>query len=207
MQRWDPLSPEEIAEIFSEAAFSWWIAGGYAIEHFVGRSLRPHDDIDVQLFAADHSSIQSLLADWDCWLAAPPGMLRPWAIGETPPLSVSDVWCRENERAPWRFQLMLDQRNGPVWQSRRCALVSKPIVELTSRSTTGIPFLIPEVQLFYKARGPRPKDELDFAAALPSLSDSQIAWLHHAISVAYSVDNAWLSILVQRSLSCNSRNL
>lgn len=67
--------------------------------------------------------------------------------------------------------------DGLDWLSRQCVLVRKPIIELTSKSTTEIPFSIPELQLFYKAGDPRPKDELDFAAAFPLLNASQIAWL------------------------------
>lgn len=104
-----PLSSGEIARLFSRARFQRCIAGGHAIEHFVGRTLRSHDDIDVQVFFQDQHIVRALLADWDCWIAEPPpGTLRPWAIGETVPLSASDIWYRENETTPWRFQLMLD---------------------------------------------------------------------------------------------------
>src|SRR5689334_7571461 len=53
---WAPLSPEEIASVFAAATFPWWIAGGYSIEHFVGRPLRPHDDIDLLVLAKDHAA-------------------------------------------------------------------------------------------------------------------------------------------------------
>jgi hypothetical protein len=192
---WEPLSPDDIAALFSKATFPWWIAGGYAIEDFVGRPLRSHGDIDVLLFHSDQHDARSMLADWDCWAADPPGSLRPWEVGETLPLQVSDIWCREDHTAPWRFQLMLDQGSGSVWRSRRCPLLSKSVIELTRRSTTGIPFLAPEIQLFYKAESPRRKDELDFSAALPLLSTSQIVWLRKAISMTYGEDNAWLASL------------
>ena len=44
---WDPLTPMEVAEIFRPLARPWWVAGGYAMEHVVGRAYRPHSDVDV----------------------------------------------------------------------------------------------------------------------------------------------------------------
>lgn len=90
---------------------------------------------------------------------------------------------------------MLDDGDERDWRSRRCARVTKPVVELGAKDADGIPFLAPEVQLFYKAKNPRPKDEIDFAAALPLLGGSQKAWLREAISAAYGRGNAWLQAL------------
>lgn len=124
-------------------------------------------------------------------MADPPGTLRPWRDGDVLPSHVSDVWCRK-PGGPWRFQVMLDDGEGALWRSRRCAAVTRPIAELGSCSAEGIPFLAPEIQLFYKAKAPRPKDEVDYVAAWPLLSGPQKAWLRQAIVEAYGRDNAWL---------------
>jgi hypothetical protein len=39
---WQPLLPHEIAAVLEKAPFPWWIAGGHAIEAFVGHTVRPH---------------------------------------------------------------------------------------------------------------------------------------------------------------------
>ncbi len=195
LRPWEPVSPREVATLFAPADFPWWIAGGHAIEHFVGRTLRPHGDIDVLLLRADHTAARALLADWDCWAAEPPGTLRPWRADETLPASVSDIWCRENRDSPWRFQLMLDEADGRDWRSRRCSDVIMPIADLGSRDASGIPYLNPEVQLFYKAKAPRDKDETDFAAALPLLSEMQRNWLRSAIVKAYGVEIGWVAMV------------
>lgn len=176
----------------SPATFPWCIAGGYAIEHFVGRPLRAHGDIDVFLLRADRGAARAMLGKWDCWAADPPGTLRPWSVDEELPAHVSDVWCRENPAGAWRFQLMLDDGDRRDWRSRRCAEVTKPFVELVTRDDDAIPFLAAEIQLFYKAKAPRPKDDLDFAAALPLMSKSQKSWLRDAIATAYGSGNPWL---------------
>jgi len=52
------------------------------------------------------------------------------------------------------------------------------------------------VQLFYKAKEPRPKDETDLAATLPVLTDDQRHWLVDAIALAYGA-HPWVSRLLR----------
>jgi hypothetical protein len=49
----------------------------------------------------------------------------------------------------------------------------------------GVPYLTPEIQLFYTANGLRPKDRTDFLAVLPFLTRDQRRWLTEALSRAY----------------------
>ncbi|MGH2458803.1 MAG: nucleotidyltransferase domain-containing protein [Chloroflexota bacterium] len=81
----------------------WWIAGGWAIDLFVGRTTRHHDDIDVQIQRADQLAVQATLATWDLNAADPPGTLRPWKPGEVLPAHVHDIWCRPVRPRPGRF--------------------------------------------------------------------------------------------------------
>ncbi|GAA4688794.1 hypothetical protein [Streptomyces youssoufiensis] len=77
---------------------------------------------------------------------------------------------------------MLDEAVGATWISRRDPGVRLPLAALGRRTPTGVPYLTPEAQLYYKAAAPRPKDERDFAAALPHLTPPQRAWLSRAIA-------------------------
>ncbi|MFE7750660.1 nucleotidyltransferase domain-containing protein [Streptomyces sp. NPDC057428] len=60
--RWVPDRPEDVASVFAEADFPWWIAGGYAIELAVGRELRAHGDLDVVVLWRDQALVRELLA-------------------------------------------------------------------------------------------------------------------------------------------------
>jgi hypothetical protein len=80
---------------------------------------------------------------------------------------------------------MLDEAEGGDWISWRNSGVRRAIERIGERSEAGIPYLAPEIQLFYKADRPRPKDEEDFAAALPLLDPAQRQWLTDAITTAY----------------------
>ncbi|GAB3950045.1 hypothetical protein GCM10028832_02780 [Streptomyces sparsus] len=178
--------------MFVKAAFPWWIAGGHAIELAVGRELRPHADLDVLVLRRDQALARDLLADWDLYVADPPGQgqLRPWPSGEALPRPLHDIWCRRTPAAPWLVQLMLDEAEGDQWVSRRAPQIRLPLERLGRTSPAGIPYLAPEVQLFYKAKATREKDETDFEAVLPLLDASQRLWLADAIEVI-APDHPW----------------
>ncbi|RCV54591.1 nucleotidyltransferase domain-containing protein [Marinitenerispora sediminis] len=194
---WEPAVPSDVAALFSAARVPWWIAGGHAIALAVGHVFREHGDIDVLLLRRDQLAVQRLLPTWEWWAADPPGTLRPWAAGETLPAGVHDVWCRPGPAQPWRIQILLDEADGREWVSRRDPRVRRPLDRLGAVSPEGVPYLRPEVQLFYKAQRPRPKDEQDLAAALPVLGSGQRRWLAGAISLAYG-DHPWTGRLHQR---------
>jgi hypothetical protein len=196
---WEPLSVDGVAKLFSAATFPWWIAGGHAIELAAGRHVRKHSDIDVLVLRRDHESVRHCLADWDSWAVEPEGSFSEWRRGELLPQAVHDIWCRERPAGAWRLQLMLDEADGTRWQSRRDARVTRPVAELGLLDSNGIPYLAPETQLYYKAKNPRPIDEIDFSAALPVMSSRQRAWLAESITKTYGEGHRWLARLEESS--------
>jgi hypothetical protein len=186
-----------LASLLRGGDLSWWIAGGWAIDLFVGRQTRPHGDTDVLVLRRDQLAVQAALGGWDLHTADPPGTLRPWAPGEVLPAAVHDIWCRAAPDAPWALQLMLADAEGGRWVFRRDRRISGPLARLGRRSPEGLPYLAPEVQLLYKAkRPPRPKDEADFAAALPLLGDEGRRWLAAALAT-YDPAHPWRSRLTR----------
>ncbi|MEU8837491.1 amino acid transporter [Streptomyces sp900116325] len=182
---WEPAPLSDVVALFSQARIPWWIAGGHAIELAVGHAFRQHSDVDVLLLRRNQLAVQEVLPTWEWWAADPPGTLRPWQRGEILPLDVHDVWCRPGSSEPWRIQIMFDEAEGGEWVSRRNGSVRRAIDQVGALSGDGVPYLVPEVQLFYKAGQPRPKDEQDFAAALPILDDTQRRWLAESIVETY----------------------
>lgn len=190
---WHPLAIREVAALFANVCFPWWIAGGFAIEQFVGSAFRPHGDIDVLLLKRDATAARRLLRDWDLWVADPPGHLRRWPTDEALPDRATDVWCRKKPGNAWQLQLMFDNSEDGNWQSRRAPAISVPIDAIGFKNADGIAFLRPEIQLFYKAKNPRPKDDLDLAHCLPLLTGEQLDWLAHVIRITFGDDAPWLT--------------
>jgi hypothetical protein len=193
---WEPAHPAEAAALFSGCGAHWWIAGGYAIELAAGRPLREHGDLDILLVRRDQLAAQRALAGWDWQAADPPGTLRPWRLGEVLPADVHDIWCRPGPGEPWRIQVMLDEWSGDDWVSRRDPRIRRPIASIGRVTPDGIPYLAPDVQLLYKAKGMRDKDETDFAAALPGLAKPEREWLAGALTIAYGPGHPWHSRLL-----------
>lgn len=193
---WESAQPREAAALFSVMPCPWWIAGGYAIELAAGRPVREHGDIDVLVLRPDHLHIQQALPGWQWWAADPPGTLRPWRPGERLPAAIHDIWCRPGPDQPWRIQVMIDESGGGDWISRRDPGIRRPIQGIGRTSTDGISYLTPEIQLFYKARNHRPKDETDFTAVLPVLTEDQRRWLNDAIARTVG-EHPWRDRLTQ----------
>ena len=193
---WAAATPAEVVEIFSGCQAQWWIAGGYAIELAAGRPIRDHGDIHVLMLRRDQLAVQQALPGWQWQAADPPGSLRPWQPGERLPVGVYDIWCRPGPSEPWRIQVMLDESAGNDWVSRRDERIRLPITSIGLVTARGIPYLAPEIQLFYKANAGRPKDETDFAAALPVLTKSQRQWLIGALRLVYGPAHPWRARLL-----------
>lgn len=182
---WEPAPLAEVVELFTGLAAPWWVAGGYAVELAVGRAYREHADVDIAVLHRDHETVRRLLAGWDCWAADPPGTLRPWPVDEPLPSGVHDVWVREGEGGPWRFQLMLDESDGDQWVYRRDPRIRRPLESCTVTAGGGFPRIAPEIQLLYKAKDPRPKDEIDFTQVLPRLAEVEKRWLDEALATEH----------------------
>jgi hypothetical protein len=174
--RWKPLSIGAAVRVFDRFEHPWWIAGGRAIELFVGRPLRTHGDLDVLVLRPDQGAVRQLLEGWDLRVAHA-GRLEPWPAGARLELPHSSLWCRRDADGPWELQILLGEAHDGVWWSRRAPSIRLPVGELGLVSATGIPYLRPEILLLFKAKKPRVRDEIDFEAALAALPASARARL------------------------------
>ena len=162
----------------------WWIAGGWAIDLFVGHQTREHHDVDVGLLRRDQADLHAALPGWELHCADPPGTLRRWLPDEWLPTGIHDIWARSSVTSPWQIQFMLNEADGDVWVYRRNPAITRPLGEIVRRSSEGWPYLAPEVQLLFKAKAPRPRDAADLAIALPRLDEPARLWLEAALQVS-----------------------
>ena len=63
---------------------------------------------------------------------------------------------------------MIAETIDDQWLFRRDARLCRPLSTIGRQTEDGLPYLAPEIQLLYKAKAPRPKDEADFARVLHS---------------------------------------
>lgn len=189
---WRPARPEDLAAVLAGADFPWWIAGGYAVELAIGRTLRCHADLDVMVLRRDQHRLRRALAGWDLHLVDPSGAgpPRPWPPGEEIPPTVHTLWCRRTPSGPWSVEVTLGETWGDLWVSRHDRRVHRPVAALGGTSSAGIPHLALAVSLLHKTRHTREKDVRDFEAALPFLDDGDRRWLAHCIGLTVP-DHPW----------------
>jgi hypothetical protein len=188
--RWKPVSLPAVGALLAPARFPWWLSGGYALELFAGRQMRPHGDIDVSIFRRDAPMLRLLLEGWDLQVAHE-GVLAPW-ITATLEHPAASVWCRAIPTGPWLLQVMFDEGNPSEWVCHRHPDIRLPLDRATSRSPDGVAYLRPELQLLLKAKDSRPKDDADFATVFPLLMPDRAAWLLGAIGRWYP-RHRWLT--------------
>jgi hypothetical protein len=137
----DAASPQKAAEWFATLSVPWWIAGGRAIDLFLGRDTRTHQDLDVGVLRRDVGTVLRSLPEWKIF-EAKDGVLTPLPHGG-PRSSVNSLWCRPKGERSWRIELMLDESDGELWVYRRDPEVRRALRDLMKRSSSGIPYLAP----------------------------------------------------------------
>ena len=189
----------KLLSFFSALAITWWIAGGWAIDLCLGEQTRDHEDIDVQFLRRDQQDIRALLQEWDVQEAHPsmqPDLwpYREWKLGTPLSSDVHDIPCRPKKADPWAIQLMVTDTHGDEWLFRRNVQIHGSLSTIGYMTDDGIPSLAPEIQLLYKAKSLRPKDESDFANVVPRLDQRSRQWLAQALAIVHP-HHPWLLLL------------
>ena len=185
--------PEHAAAWLGSFPRPWWIAGGIALELFLGRSIRDHADLDVGVFRDTQAALHEALTGFELY-AAHAGALRRLERWQAAGPEVHSLWCLRPGSRQWELEILLEHRDHEDWVFRRNPSIRLPIRRLTRTSARGIDFLGPEIQLLYKARGRRPRDETDFRAVVPALDGGARAWLRDALASTHP-GHPWLERL------------
>lgn len=162
------MQPHEVAALLVEIDVPWWVAGGWALDLFLGSQTRSHADVDVGVLRRDIASVVERLPEWEIF-EAESGMLYRWSRFEPPRPEVNSLWCRPCNASSWSLELMLDEAQGDEWVFRRLPTIRMPLSSAIRHTADGMPYLTPEIQLLYKSRLPRAKDHDDFEHVLERL--------------------------------------
>jgi Aminoglycoside-2''-adenylyltransferase len=172
----------------------WWVAGGWALDLFLGRVTRPHHDVDVAILPRDQAMIQRHLADWTLHWVEPRsgGQFHHWSAGEWLAPPVHEIHGTHPNGTT--IELLLNDAEGEIWHFRRDQRIQRPLHLVGRRSSQEIPYLAPEVVLLYKAQEFRDSDAADFAVVRDALAAEQRTWLAQAIRMVCG-EHPWLLTL------------
>lgn len=198
--RWAPRTPADAGRLFDGYTGLWWIAGGWALEAFTGVH-RHHEDLDPSVLAAELPVLRRHLAARMHLWSASSGALKPLLPEDRPDDPADDVllegahqlWTRQDAAHEWEYDILLAPGTADEWVYRRDETIRMPMARALWE-VDGIRYLQPEIQLLYKARGRRAKDESDFVATLPHLDRQRRLWLRTALERTIP-DHVWLRSL------------
>ena len=178
---WMPHTPDDVRAFFDGYPGIWWIAGGWSLQAFTGVE-RHHEDIDPGILRTQLPLIREYARGrLDLW-AAFSGALKPVASDDPAhlPDGCGQLWSRRSAADPWEFDILLGPGDPDEWQYKRDTRIRMPMADaLWERD--GIRYLQPEIQLLYKSKGLREKDQADFDATLPYLGERRRTWLADAL--------------------------
>jgi aminoglycoside-2''-adenylyltransferase len=188
---WRPWRPEEVARRLHGLEVPWCVAAGWAIDLFLGRERREHDDIEIAAPAGAFPQIRLLLSDLDFYTA---GDGEVAALTESPDrlAETHQTWGLDRPANQWRIDVFREPSVSGEWVCRRNADIRLSYDELIQQTAGGIPYLRPEVVLLFKAKWTRPKDEDDLRDTLPLLDASRRALLGEWIALVHP-GHEWLA--------------
>ena len=186
-----PLRANKAFALLEQFDKPWFVAGGWALDLFLGRQTRDHTDIEIAIFREDQLALQRILKGWRLELSTKEGR-RIWQPGEWLQLPLHEIHTYDSDNDGVEF--LLNEKSDSEWVFRRNKAVKREISALTMYTQDGIPFFGPEIVLLYKAGEGRDRDELDMTVARDQLDDSRRDWLCQALTV-HLPDHPWTSQL------------
>lgn len=181
LDNWDPWTPTETAEQLRGVDAPWYVLGGWALDLFLGRETRAHDDLEIGVRSEEFPEIRSALADFELVVV---GDGQAWPLTDETLAAHFQTWVRE-PGGPWRLDVIRERWDGDEWIYRRDPRIRLPAALAVARSPEGIPFLRPELVLLFKAKATRPKDVADFEAVLAQLDAGRRSWLRDALTATH----------------------
>ena len=174
----------------------WHISSGRAIDLFLGRVTRVHQDVDVVVSRTDQLALQQHMTARGWKFVTPfQGRREPW-----PPhmqLELPRHQAHAHRDGAFIDFLLSDIQYG-VWRYRRNPVIVQAAERIYLCTGEGTPFLAPELVLLFKSKNTsgteRPQDQTDFEAICTHLEPERRAWLRWALMVSDPI-HPWIDQL------------
>lgn len=187
---WDAWHPREVAARLRGVEAPWYVAAGWALDLFRGGQSRPHEDLEIAAPAARFSEIADRFGDCEFYVVGNGEAVAYPQAAET----FHQTWALDPAARVWRLDVFREPAEAETWICLRDERIRLPYTELIRHTDDGVPYLIPEVALLFKAKWTRPKDEADLVGTLPLLTADQRSWLAWALETAHP-NHPWLTRL------------
>ena len=140
---------------------------------------RPEQIVELAVPAAGFAEIRDRFPEY---VFDAVGSGKIWADAGAEELAAThQTWLRDPVSGQFLSDVFREPHDGGTWICRRDQSLRLPYAAIIERTADGIPYLIPELVLLFKAKATRPKDQADFEGILPLLSQARRdvlgAWL------------------------------
>jgi hypothetical protein len=169
----------------------WGIAGGWAIDLFVGRKLREHSDIEIAMYREDQHELKNMMSDWS-FNKVVNRELYPWK-DEFLKLPIHEIHI-VHKQSVHHLEVLLNERSDGKWIFRRDPRITFPETSLFLSSKEGIAYLHPAIVLLYKAKNTREIDHADFHSVKELLEVDNRKWLRAALQI-HVPEHPWINSL------------
>ncbi len=171
-KRWDgpPIeawsmawTPDEAAEALTGVSAPWAVAGGWALDLWLGEQTREHEDLEITVPATSFAAIQARLDELGMKVFMNDnGEVTLLAPGEAPGQGFQ-TWVTDPAEEGWRMDIFREPGDADTWIYRRTGELSAPRAWASGRTPAGIPYVAPQIVLLFKAKATRYKDQADFS--------------------------------------------
>ena len=200
-----PEAVRYVGDLLSGFGAPWFLCGGWAADAWLGRQTRDHWDVDIAVFHRDQRAVFEHFSGWALVghdPNVPDDTAEPWngrhldlpAHIHVPKLGSPLAASTAVTHTDFEFEFLLNEDSGGYCVLNRDLDIAVPLDRCVQPSSWGLPTATPEVVLFFKAGGGlsvrdmrtadklfRRRDEQDFFALLPTLSEAQRSWLRESI--------------------------
>lgn len=181
-----------VTEVMNDVGVWWAVAGGWAIDLWLGEQTREHHDLEVAVRRLDQAAVHAALGDtWQLYCLDPPG--SGWSQWNGVLVDPRAFQLQARSKA-MEFDIFTERADPTLWHFRRDVRVTYPLSQVTTRTASGIPVIRPEIQLLYMAKAMEAKNIQDFNVARPRLDRAAASWLADALAIPLP-DHNWIAAL------------
>jgi Aminoglycoside-2''-adenylyltransferase len=193
--KWLAWRPDEVARLLADVRVPWYVAGGWALELFLGGGHREHDDLEIAAPNSRFDEVADALGALEIFLITDRTEATPLAEARDRFFDTHQTWVREPATGFWRFDVFREPSDGDEWICRREPKLRMPYARLIEWTDDGIPYGRPEAILLMKAKHSKlEKNERDLEATLPRLDGERREWLRGAVAQVHPA-HEWLEAL------------
>jgi len=172
----------KVKTIMDKYGYPWFIAGGWAIDLFLNKETREHEDIEIGIYRKNQMQLYRYF-----------GKQKKYYIDNTSRIGKEErrEWNKEYLRLPiyevyveyegLEIKVVLNEKDEDNWIYRINEKIRLNEEKAILYNENEIPYLCPEIVLFHKSKYMRDKDIADISNASKKMDGSQKKWLMDSI--------------------------